>query len=93
MLDFKVQRETVAKPLIKQVELAKADMLLNKEPEVDIKVMRGGVDVDITTFPEFVRFVNKIKFKIGRLLNKARTANEDWTFCLIVLYADNCVFD
>ena len=68
-------------------------MPLNKEPEVDIKVMRGGVEVDITTFPEMVRLVNKTKFKIGRLLNKAQTANEYWTFCLIVLYADNCDFD
>ena len=75
--DFKVKRETVPKFLLEHIESAKADMPLVKDPEVDIKVMRGGVEVDISTFPDLVRLVHKTTFKIGRLLNKAQMATED----------------
>ena len=52
-------------------------MPLAKEPEIDLKVYRGGVEVDISTFPEMIRLVNKTKLKIGKLLNKTIAANED----------------
>ena len=59
----------MSKSLDKHIESAKDGMPLNKEPEKEIKVMRRGVEINITTFP---RLVNKTKYKVGRLLTRPK---------------------
>ena len=75
--DFKVQRETVPKKLLVHIQSAKADLPLMKEPDIEIKVLCGGIAMNTRDFPEIERILNTTKTKIARALSKSKQTPED----------------